>query len=114
MARAIDLLPELQGDELTFIQHLLKEMDDESAKTFANIYRARRKNPQEILLFTLIGFLGIAGIHRIVLNQIGMGILYFFTVGLCYIGTIIDLINYQKLTYEYNQKVATELKHSMG
>lgn len=114
MARAIDLLPELQGDELNFIQHLFKEMDDESAKTFANIYRARRKNPQEILLFTLIGFLGIAGIHRIVLHQVGMGILYFFTVGLCYIGTIIDLINYQKLTYEYNQKVATELKHALG
>ena len=110
MANVLDILPELQGDELTYVQHLIKEMDDEKAKRFANVYRARRKNPQEILILTVIGFLGIAGIQRIVLNQVGMGILYFFTVGLCYIGTIIDLINYQKLTFEYNQQVANEVK----
>jgi len=110
MANALDILPELQGEELAYVQHLIKDFDKEKASRFANVYRARRKNPQEILLFTLIGFLGIAGIQRIVLNQVGMGVLYFFTVGLCYIGTIIDIINYQKLTFEYNQRVAQEVK----
>ncbi len=110
MINALNLLPELQGEELNYIQHVMKDMSNESANTFANVYRARRKNPQEILLFTIAGFLGIAGIQRIVLNQVGMGVLYFFTLGLCYIGTIIDLINYQKLTFEYNQKIADEVK----
>lgn len=110
MNNALKLLPELQGEELNYIQHVIKDMEVESAETFANVYRARRKKPQEILIMTLVGFLGIAGIQRIVLNQIGMGILFFLTAGLCYIGTIVDVINYQKLTFEYNQKIADEIK----
>jgi hypothetical protein len=38
-----------------------------------------------------------------------MGILFFLTGGLCLIGTIIDLINYKKLAFEFNQKVANEV-----
>ena len=37
-----------------------------------------------------------------------MGILYLFTAGLCFIGTIIDLINYQDLAMEYNMRMANE------
>ena len=37
-----------------------------------------------------------------------MGILYFFTYGLCMIGTIIDLVNYKSITFEYNQKMVFE------
>jgi hypothetical protein len=38
-----------------------------------------------------------------------MGVLFFITLRLCYIGTIVDLINYQKLAFEYNQKAANEV-----
>lgn len=109
MARIIDVLPEVTGEEMVYIQNLLKDLDDEKARSFASVYRSRRRDPQMILILTIIGFLGFAGIHRMVLNQIGMGILYFFTGGLCFIGTIIDLVNYQKLAFEYNQKVANEV-----
>jgi TM2 domain-containing membrane protein YozV len=109
MARIIDVLPEVTGEEMVYIQNLIKDMDDEKARSFANVYRNRRRDPQMILILTIIGFIGFAGIHRMVLNQIGMGILYFFTAGLCFIGTIIDLVNYQKLTFEYNQKAANEV-----
>jgi hypothetical protein len=34
--------------------------------------------------------------------------LYFFTVGLCFIGTIIDLINHKTLAFEYNQRMVFE------
>ena len=37
-----------------------------------------------------------------------MGLLYFFTGGLCFIGTIIDIINYKKNAFEFNQVVAAE------
>ena len=32
-----------------------------------------------------------------------MGLLYLFTAGFCLIGTIIDIVNYKKLAFEYNQ-----------
>jgi TM2 domain-containing membrane protein YozV len=109
MARIIDVLPEITGEEMLYVQALLKDMDEEKARTFASVYRTRRKDPQMILITALLGFIGFAGIHRFVMGQIGMGILYFFTAGLCLVGTIIDLVNHQKLTFEHNQKIANEV-----
>jgi TM2 domain-containing membrane protein YozV len=108
MARVIDVLPELSGEEMLYVQALLKDMDDEKARTFASIYRTRRKDPQTILLTALLGLVILAGVHRFIMGQIGMGILYLFTGGLCLIGTIVDLVNHQKLAFEYNQKMANE------
>jgi len=109
MARIIDVLPEVTGEEMVYIQNLIKDLDDEKARSFANVYRTRRKEPQMILILAILGFFGFAGIHRMIINQIGMGILYFFTAGLCLIGTIMDLVNHQKLAFEYNQKMANEV-----
>ena len=108
MAKIVDVLPETTGEELIYIQNLIQNMDDDKARSFATVYRARRKDPQMILILCLLGFFGFAGIHRMVINQIGMGILYFFTVGLCWIGTIVDLVNYQKLAFEFNRAAADE------
>lgn len=109
MANIIDHLPEVQGDEMIYINKLFESLTNEQAQKFANIYRARRKDPQMILITCLIGFLGFAGIHRLMLNQLGMGILYLFTGGLCAIGTIVDLINYQDMAFQYNRQVAKEV-----
>ncbi|MDY0341986.1 MAG: TM2 domain-containing protein [Lentimicrobium sp.] len=109
MANVLLHLPEIQGIELNYIQTLIKDFSDKEAQTFASIYRSRRKDPQLILLTCLVGFLGFAGIHRFLTNQIGMGILYFFTAGLCFIGTIIDAVNYQNLAFEFNHKIAIEI-----
>lgn len=108
MARIIDVLPELTGEEMLFVQNIVTGLDDEKARAFATVYRNRRRDPMLILVLTLIGFVGFAGLQRFLTDQIGMGILYFFTAGLCLIGTIIDLVNYQKIAFEYNQKVAKE------
>jgi TM2 domain-containing membrane protein YozV len=109
MAKVIDVLPEVSGEEMVYIQNLIKDMDDESARKFANVYRARRKEPMLVLVTALLGFVGISGVHRFILGHVGMGILYLFTAGLCLIGTIVDLVNHQKLTFEYNSKVANEV-----
>lgn len=109
MSRTFYLLPELRGTELLYVENLLKQLSEEEAQMFANVYRARRKDPNLILILTLVGFLGIAGIQRFFVGQIGMGLLYLFTLGLCYIGTIIDVINYQDLAFEVNQKEALEV-----
>ena len=109
MANVMQLLPELEGDEMMIMAGMMKDMTDAQAAQFAYAYRSRRKDPQTILLLTLLGFVGIAGVQRFILDQIGMGLLYLFTAGFCWIGTIIDLVNYRRLTVEYNQKHAHQL-----
>ncbi len=111
MAKVIDHVPAAEGDEALYLNKLFSDLSDEDAGKFANIYNARRKDPQIILITCLIGFLGIAGVHRFLLNQVGMGILYLFTGGLCIIGIIVDLINYKDLTFQYNRQVAQEIKN---
>lgn len=102
-------MPELAGYELQHVQNLTKDYDDNKLLTFANIYRSRRRDPQLILITTLVGFLGFAGIQRILVGQIGMGIIYFFTAGLCLIGTIVDLINYQEIAFNFNRGISSEV-----
>ena len=63
MANVLEILPEIMGEEQMYISSLIKNMDDKQAQQFANIYRTRRKDPQTILLVTLVGFLGISGIQ---------------------------------------------------
>ncbi|HEX7401624.1 MAG TPA: TM2 domain-containing protein [candidate division Zixibacteria bacterium] len=109
MTNVMQILPELEGEEMVFVSNLVKEMPEQQAQQFAAMYRTRRKDPQTILIVTLLGFIGIAGIQRFMLDQVGMGLLYLFTVGICWIGTIIDVVNYKKLAFEYNQKQAMQV-----
>ena len=109
MANVLQLMPYLEGEEMIFVQGLIKDMSDNQAMLFANAYSSRRKDPQTILLTACIGFIGISGIHRFLLGHIGMGLLFLLTGGLCFIGTIVDLVNYKKLSFEYNQRVAQEV-----
>lgn len=106
--KEILLLPNLDGNERIFLSNVLGELPEGDQLTAMQIYRAKRKDPQIILILALIGFAGFAGIHRLMLGQIGMGILYLLTGGLCLIGTIYDLLNYGKLTLEFNQRAAAE------
>jgi TM2 domain-containing membrane protein YozV len=114
MANVMDILPELTGQEMQYVQDILKNYDNETAQRFAHSYRARRRDPMLILMTCLLGFVGFAGVHRFLINHIGMGILYFFTAGLCFIGTILDLVNYQNLAFEYNRQMAHEVSIMLG
>jgi TM2 domain-containing membrane protein YozV len=109
MPNVLQLMPRLEGEEMVFVQTLLKDMDDNQSQIFASVYNTRRRDPMLILLTALIGFVAVAGVHRFILGQIGMGILYLFTAGLCLIGTIVDLVNYKRLAFEYNARVAQEV-----
>ena len=51
-----------------------------------------RKSKTVALILCLLGFFGLAGIHRMYVGKVGSGVLHFLTYGLCAIGTIIDLI----------------------
>jgi TM2 domain-containing membrane protein YozV len=109
MANILQIMPDLEGDEMAFVQGLIKDMNDNQAQLFATAYRVRRRDPLTILLTALLGFLGLAGIHRFILGQVGMGLLYLFTAGICLIGTIVDLVNYKRLAFEYNHTAAQQV-----
>ena len=109
MPNIFQLLPSLEGEEMSYVQSLINDMTDAQAQQFAMAYSARRKDPTTILILALVGFVGFAGLHRFMINQIGMGILYFLTGGLCVIGTIVDLVNHRKLAFEYISVVAQQV-----
>jgi TM2 domain-containing membrane protein YozV len=99
-----DVTPE----ELITINSRTKGFSDDELTQFCMIYRSKRKDPQTILLLCLLGLVCVSGIHRFVLGHIGMGILYFFTGGLCLIGTIVDAVNHKELASEYNANMIAE------
>jgi TM2 domain-containing membrane protein YozV len=101
-------LYDITPQELLTINSRTKDFSDEEIAQFCMIYRSKRKDPQLILLLCLLGLVGVAGIHRFIIGHIGMGILYFFTAGLCFIGTIVDAVNHKELALEYNAKMITE------
>ena len=102
------MLPGIDPAELMILQTITKDLNEAQQHQFYTLYRGKRKDPQTIMIFTLIGFFGVAGIQRFVLGETGMGILYLFTGGFCGIGTIIDLVNNKKMTSQFNQKEAME------
>lgn len=104
----MSLLYDTTPEELIQIDANTKGLSTEQLQQFVMIYRTKRKDPQTILLCCLLGLVFIAGLHRFIMGQIGMGILYIFTGGLCLIGTIVDAINYKDLALEYNQKMIGE------
>ena len=104
----MSLLYDTTPEELIQIDANTKGFSNEQLQQFVMIYRTKRKDPQTILLCCLLGLVFLAGLHRFIMGQIGMGILYLFTGGLCLIGTIVDAINHKELALEYNQKMIGE------
>jgi len=113
MNRVLKFLPEVAGEEMTYIINVTKELSDEELETFAHIYRARRRDPQTVLIFALVGLFVLPGLQRFYVDQIGMGVLYLFTLGLCFIGSIVDIVNYKTLAQDYNVKIVNEALYSV-
>ena len=101
-------LYDISPEELLTINSRIKEYSSDEITQFCILYRSKRRDPQLILILTLLGLFGVAGIHRFILGHIGLGILYILTVGLCWIGTIVDAVNYKKLSLDYNSKMIAE------
>jgi TM2 domain-containing membrane protein YozV len=102
------MLPNLQPEELITIETVTQDMTENQNQQFIILYQGKRKDQQTLLLLALLGLIGFAGIHRLVIGETAMGLLYFFTAGFCFIGTIVDVINIKSMAYEFNQKQALE------
>ena len=110
------LMYDTTPEEMIAINNIVKDLGDDKIHQFCMIYRTKRKDPQMILLTCLLGLVVIAGVHRFLVGEIGMGILYLLTGGLCFIGTIIDAVNHKEIALNYNQKMIAEtmLMMNMG
>ncbi|CAN5460093.1 hypothetical protein BH09BAC6_BH09BAC6_23070 [soil metagenome] len=95
-------------EEYSFLHHAAAGLDQNQLNNFMAVYNSRRRNPQDILLATLLGVLGFSGIQRFMTGQIALGILYFFTGGLFFIGTLVDLFTYKTIANNYNRHLAYE------
>jgi TM2 domain-containing membrane protein YozV len=104
----INLVPAIEGEELIFLQSLLRELPEDRLLDFITLYNGKRRKADQVLLGCVLGFVGVSGIQRFMVGQNGMGLLYLFTCGLCFIGTIVDTVNHKRLTFEYNQQMARE------
>lgn len=102
-------LPGITMEEKAALDEILKTLkNDDQRESFIAFYTSNRRDPMWVLIGACMGFFGVAGIQRLLVGQILMGIIYLFTAGLCFIGTIYDIINYKSLTTEYNIRKARE------
>lgn len=101
-------LKSITPTEMVNLKNLTAGLSDEKLRNFVSVYSTKRRESDMVLIISCIGLLGFAGIQRFLVGQIGMGILYFFTGGLCLIGTILDIINHKQLADEYNAQMAAE------
>lgn len=95
-------------EEMSFLQQATAGLTESQQRNFFGVYGSKRRSPQDVLLFTLLGLIGIAGVQRFITGQVFMGIVYLLTVGFCYIGTIVDIINHKSLATDYNRDMAYE------
>lgn len=63
-----------------------------NANVGTDMMGAPRKSKMVALVLCLLGFFGLAGLHRMYVGKVGSGVLHLFTYGICVIGTIFDLI----------------------
>ena len=109
MAKVLDHLPELDGNELRHARNLIEDLDDEKASQFAAEYRKKRRSPSSIFLLILLGFVGFAGIHRFRLGKPGTGLLFLITLGFVFCGTLYDLLTYEKAVFQHNKFAAVRV-----
>ena len=107
-------LPGMTPEEMGFLQQGTAELTEEQKKYFYMVYSSKRKNPQDILIFCIVGVFLVPGLQRFMVGQIGWGILYLFTAGLCIVGSVMDLVNHKTLLWnlikEWRSKVSRWLK----
>ena len=103
------LLPNIEVNEIEMLVQLTENLNEEQKINFLRLYRLERKDPNLGLVFTLFGFCGFAGIQRFYVNDIAFGVLYLLTAGFCFVGTVIDIINYKDIVFRFNNILAKKI-----
>lgn len=95
------------AEELIILEQTTASLTDTQKKYFLNIYADKRRSADNVRIFCLVGIV-IPGFQRAMLEQWAWAVLFFFTGGLFFVMTIMDIINYKTLANDFNQKMAYE------
>ena len=87
----------LPTEKIVFLKQKLAEADETKLSLVSSV---EFKDPTTLLLVSI--FLGVLGIDRFMIGEIGMGILKLLTAGVCGILTIYDWFTIQKKVREKN------------
>lgn len=95
--------------KLPMLKNALSSLDDSK---FMYLQSVEFKDPSTVLIFSIL--LGTLGIDRFMLGDAGLGVLKLLTCGGAYIWWIIDMINAQDRTKEYNYNKLCETLRLQG
>ena len=74
----------------TVINNYYQASPSTPTRSYANVSTQKQKSKMVALVLCI--FFGYFGVHYFYAGKIGMGILYVFTIGLCGIGWIVDIV----------------------
>lgn len=106
LAQNADKLP---NEKLSMVKNALMQLDDSKS---AFIQTAEFKDPTITLI--LSAAVGIFGVDRFMLGQVGLGLLKLFTCGGLYIWWIIDIVGAVKRTKNRNYKELAKVLSAYG
>ena len=84
-------------EQMSQIRSKLEQATDDKMSKLSSI---ELKSPTTMLIISIL--IGAIGVDRFMLGQTGMGVLKLLTLGCLGILTIIDWVNIQKMTKNYN------------
>lgn len=88
--------------KLELIKNALAQLDDEKSSVIQHV---KFKDPKTMLIISFL--CGELGIDRFLLGEVGLGVLKLLTCG-AFVWWIIDMVNIQELTREYNYRKLCE------
>ncbi len=95
--------------KMPMIKEALSKLDDSK---FIYLQSVEYKDPNTVLILSII--LGTLGIDRFILGDASMGVLKLLTCGGVYIWWILDMVNAQQRTQEYNYKKLSDTLLAQG
>jgi TM2 domain-containing membrane protein YozV len=99
----------LPKEKVLVIKDALEKLDDSKAMFVQTV---DFKDPTTVLIISIL--IGSLGIDRFMLGEAGLGIAKLLTCGGCYIWWIIDMVNAQDRTRQYNYKKLQEALMMQG
>ena len=66
------LIPNAEPEEISYLETIVKDLSEEQLKNFALMYSSKRKDPQTILITTLLGFISLTAVSAKPLRDLGI------------------------------------------
>lgn len=83
--------PSIQIPNITIVNNVSNEQHMQTGRAERK-QKSSQKNKGMAMFLACLGFLGIGGLNRFYVGKTTSGVVYLLTIGLCWIGTIYDIV----------------------